>query len=175
MLYAAYGSNLHPVRMKQRTPSARLLGTAAIAGMALHFHKRGYRDFSGKCNIVRDGEAFQRNRHPSIYAAIYDIPLAELSWLDHHEGAGSGYDRTLIEVDGFGDCVTYRATAAHHIDDTLRPFTWYKTLVLVGCQKLAFPGSYVEAIRAIPAVRDLDGDRHQTHMQLAAECTRWQR
>lgn len=167
MLYAAYGSNLHPLRVRRRTPTARLLGTAAVAGMALRFHKRGYRDFSGKCNIVGDGDR-------SIYVAIYDIPLAEMRWLDHHEGAGAGYDRTLIEVAGFGDCVTYQATAAH-IDDTLRPFTWYKTLVLAGCQKLAFPNSYVEAIRAIPAVRDLDSDRHNTHMQLAIECAKWQR
>ena len=163
MLYAAYGSNLHPVRMRQRTPSARLIGTAAVAGMALRFHKRGYRDFSGKCNIVRNGDR-------CIYVAIYEIPLSEMRWLDHHEGAGSGYNRTLVKVEGFGNCVTYQATAAAHIDDTLQPFTWYKTLVLAGCQKLAFPDSYVKAIRAVPAVQDLDSDRHETHMQLAAEC-----
>ena len=166
MLYAAYGSNLHPVRMQQRTPSAQLLGTAAISGMALHFNKRGYRDFSGKCNIVRDGNRF-------IYVAVYEIPLTEMRWLDHHEGAGSGYVRTVIEVDGFGDCITYQATGAH-IDDKLQPFTWYKMLVLAGCQKLAFPDSYVEGIRAVPAVQDLDSDRHEIHMQLAAECVNYQ-
>ena len=166
MLYAAYGSNLHPMRMRQRTPSARLLGTAAIAGMALRFHKRGYRDFSGKCNIVEDSDRL-------IYVAIYEIPVAEMRWLDHHEGAGAGYDRTLVEVERFGDCATYQATAAAHIDDTLQPFTWYKMLVLAGCRKLAFPASYVESIRAVSAVQDLNSDRHKTHMQLAAECARW--
>ncbi|MGB7250577.1 MAG: gamma-glutamylcyclotransferase family protein, partial [Phormidesmis sp.] len=87
MLYAAYGSNLHPVRIQQRTPSAKLLGTGAIADMALRFHKRGYRDFSGKCNIVPCS-------HSSVHVAIYDISTAEMSWLDRHEGAGAGYDRT---------------------------------------------------------------------------------
>lgn len=166
MLYAAYGSNLHPLRVQQRTPSAQLLGTAAIAHQSLNFHKRGYTDFSGKCNMVPCHSS-------TVYVAVYDIPLAEMTLLDRHEGAGSGYDRAVISVDGFGDCVTYIA-AAPHIDEMLFPFSWYKELVLVGCEKLAFPNSYVEAIRAIRAVKDFEGDRHAVNMRLVKECKKWQ-
>ncbi|MGC1306174.1 MAG: gamma-glutamylcyclotransferase family protein [Phormidesmis sp.] len=162
MLYAAYGSNLHPVRVQQRTPTAQLLGTGAIANMALRFHKRGYRDFSGKCNIVW-GQGY------TVHVAIYEIPTAEMRSLDQHEGVGSGYDRALIHVDGFGKCVTYMASATH-TDEALSPFTWYKALVLVGCEKLAFPSRYIETIRAVPAVRDFDCDRHEHHMNLVKKC-----
>ncbi len=113
MLYVAYGSNLHPIRIQQRTPSAQLLGTAVIAHHFLNFHKRGYTDFSGKCNIVACHSS-------TVYVAVYNIPLAEMTSLDLHEGVGSGYDRALISVDGFGDCVTYVAAAAH-INEALSP------------------------------------------------------
>lgn len=162
MLYAAYGSNLHPIRLQQRSPSAQLLGTAAIANMSLRFHNRGYRDFSGKCNLLPC--------HGSLaYAAIYEISAAEMVLLDRSEGAGAGYDRAAIAVDGFGECVTYLA-AATHIDDALRPLSWYKALVLVGCERLTFPDHYIEAVRDIPTVQDGESDRHNTHMQLVAAC-----
>jgi hypothetical protein len=32
VLYAAYGSNLHPLRLAARAPSAALLGTCALPG-----------------------------------------------------------------------------------------------------------------------------------------------
>ncbi len=165
MLYAAYGSNLHPLRIRQRSPTAQLLGTAAVPGLSLRFHKRGYTDFSGKCNIAPCQNGL-------IYVAIYEISAAEMALLDRSEGAGAGYDRALIGVDGFGDCVTYRA-AATHIDEFLLPLSWYKALVLVGCEQLAFPERYIEAIRAVTAVRDGDGDRHNTHMQLVKKCIDW--
>lgn len=166
MLYAAYGSNLHPFRLQQRTPSARLVGTGAIAHYALRFHKRGYRDFSGKCNLIS---------HPNstAYVAIYDIPTSEMDLLDLAEGAGAGYDRTTLNVAGFGDCIIYLA-AAPHIDEKLRPFSWYKALVLAGCERLAFPKSYADKIRVIKPIADLECDRHRIHMKLVADCQRWQ-
>ncbi|WP_121968673.1 gamma-glutamylcyclotransferase family protein [Leptolyngbya sp. BC1307] len=162
MLYAAYGSNLHPLRLQQRSPTAQLLGTAAVPDMALRFHKCGYTDFSGKCNLLPCHGGI-------VYVAIYEISAAEMALLDRSEGAGAGYDRAAIPVDGFGECVTYLA-AATHIDEALRPLSWYKALVLVGCKRLAFPAPYIEVVRDIPTVQDRDGDRHTTHMQLVADC-----
>ena len=162
MLYAAYGSNLHPFRLQQRTPSAHLLGTAAVSDMALKFHKRGYRDSSGKCNIVKS----DRSR---IFVAIYDVAPAEIALLDRYEGAGSGYDRTVVTVEKFGDCVTYIATPAH-INERLRPFSWYKALVVAGCERLAFPSYYTEQIRSVAAIVDKKRDRHAEQMQLVDYC-----
>lgn len=166
MLYAAYGSNLHPFRLQQRTPSARLVGTGAIAHYTLRFHKRGYRDFSGKCNLIQQ-------REKTAYVAIYDIDKSEVPLLDDAEGAGAGYDRTRITVDGFGDCMIYLA-ASEHIDDSLLPFSWYKALVIAGCERLAFPSFYIKRIRAVADVRDLECDRHNLHMNLIEQCQMFQ-
>lgn len=35
LLYFAYGSNLHPLRLQRRTPSARLAGLAVLEGHVL--------------------------------------------------------------------------------------------------------------------------------------------
>ena len=162
MLYAAYGSNLHPFRLQQRSPSARLIGTGAIAHHTLRFHKRGYRDFSGKCNLIEQPNS-------TAYVAIYDIPKHEIALLDKAEGAGAGYDRTVLTVNKFGDCIIYLATAAH-IDDTLLPFSWYKELVLVGCKQLRFPNDYIQKILAVESILDSDKDRHQLHTKLVEHC-----
>lgn len=167
MLYAAYGSNLHPLRLQQRTPSAQLVGTSEIAHYSLRFHKRGYRDFSGKCNLI-----WQKDK--TAFVAIYNIDKNEIPLLDRAEGVGAGYDKTLIAVEGFGDCIVYLATSTH-IDDSLLPFSWYKALVIAGCERLMFPVSYVESIRAVAALKDTDYARHKIHMQLIEQCDKIQR
>lgn len=158
MLYAAYGSNLHPVRFELRLPESRFQGTAAISGRRLRFHKRSM-DESGKCNI-----ATGRGR---IHVAIYELNGEDRAELDRIEGLGLGYASETIDLPGFGECFTYSATASH-IDDGLRPYTWYKELVLVGCEYHGFPVEYVAMIRSIAAIDDPDTERHATNMRIAA-------
>ncbi len=156
MLYAAYGSNLHPVRLLTRLPGPRLLGVAAIAGKKLRFHKRS-RDGSGKCNIIAgDG---------SIHVAVYEINAQERDLLDRIEGVGSGYCVETIEAPGFGECFTYVAPPSY-IDHELRPYTWYKELVLVGCKALEFPVDYIAMIGNVAAIDDVDKERYAANMQL---------
>jgi hypothetical protein len=42
--YFAYGSNLHPLRLQERVPSAALLGWTHLHGWELRFDKRGRTD-----------------------------------------------------------------------------------------------------------------------------------
>jgi len=156
MLYAAYGSNLHPLRLSLRLPESRFQGTASIAGQRLCFHKRS-RDQSGKCNIVAgDG---------SIHVAVYELGGLERAELDQIEGKGSGYGVETLEVPGFGECFTYVATASF-IDDELRPYSWYKELVLVGCEALDLPKDYIKGIQGIVAIDDPDLTRHANNMKI---------
>ena len=147
--YAAYGSNLHPLRLAERIASARLFGTAFLPGWALRFHKLS-KDGSGKCNIVPGGDG--------VHLAIFDISPADKAVLDAIEGVGSGYLSRDLDVPGVGPCAAYVAQASH-VDDSLLPYDWYRQLVLLGAQANGFPSSYVDGIRAVPGRADPDRRR----------------
>ena len=159
MRYVAYGSNLHPLRLTARTPSARLLGTACLPSHDLLFHKRSI-DRSGKCSI-RAGTI-------GVYVAVYEISDADRRTLDRIEGVGRGYASVRISVEEYGDCMTYVASETH-IDDTLHPYHWYKDLVLEGARLHAFPRDYVAAIEQRPSVIDPDGERSAVNVRLVRQ------
>ena len=148
MLYAAYGSNLHPLRLTKRISSTQLIGTAFVAGWSLHFHKRS-NDKSAKCNIVLGSVG--------IHVAVFDISAADKVTLDGIEGAG--YSGITLNVPEFGDCSSYIADESY-IDDSLAPYDWYKELVLVGARMHGFPDEYVKRVHSIPACQDPDSKRH---------------
>ncbi|MEH6711314.1 MAG: hypothetical protein V7733_08850, partial [Paraglaciecola polaris] len=52
------------------------------------------------------------------------------------------------------------------VDNTLIPFSWYKRLVMLGCEYHDFPVAYVDAIRAIADVNDPVIDRHTVNLEL---------
>ncbi len=164
MKYAAYGSNLHPIRLMERVPSAQFLGKAIIKDKALRFHKRS-KDRSGKCNIVTD-------INNNVYVAVYEIHESEKPALDNAEGVGYGYRTVTLEISGYGECFTYVAEQSN-IDDSLLPYSWYKELVLVGCEKLNFPKDYIDFIRAVPATEDPDEELHAKKMKLVEQARKW--
>lgn len=148
--YAAYGSNLHPLRLANRVPSARQLGTGFLPGYGLRFNKRSWKDGSGKCNVVAGGSG--------VHLAIFSIAESERSILDGFEGLGAGYEHFTIEAEGFGTCSSYIA-APDAVDDSLRPFDWYRDMVLLGCAFNRFPASYARTIERVAAVQDPDARR----------------
>lgn len=161
--YAAYGANLHPIRLSTRVPSARLLGKGILADKALRFHKRS-KDGSGKCNII-DSDKQQ------VYVAIYEINESEKPLLDNVEGVGYGYRNEEVQVVGFGKCFTYIAESSY-IDNSLKPYMWYKELILAGCEYLELPTSYINYIRSVEADVDLDKQRNKKYMEMVARSKR---
>lgn len=145
-LYAAYGSNLHPRRLRERIKSATLRGTGLLRRYTLQFHKRG-QDQSAKCGFSDCGQG--------LHVAVYEMSDADREILDRIEGVGKGYDVDEVSVPGFGRCFTYVA-ARSHIDELLQPFDWYREMVLLGCRRHAFPAPYCERIAALPVIEDPD-------------------
>ncbi len=146
MRYAAYGSNLHPLRLAERVTSAKFLGTQFLPDWSLHFHKRS-KDESGKCNILPGGRG--------VYIVIFDLLPEDKNRLDIIEGLGYGYSETTVSTPDFGDCATYVAEHSH-IDILLRPYDWYKELVLLGAGTHDFPDDYLNQIRVVQALVDPD-------------------
>ena len=156
MLYAAYGSNLHPLRLSARLASARLLGTGQLANWSLRFHKKG-KDESGKCSIVAGDEG--------VFLAVFDISAEDKLALDRIEGLGRGYAETSLHVPPFGECASYIAEKSS-IDESLRPYDWYKDLVLAGGRAHGFPDSYLARIASVQAIRDPDRERAASNAML---------
>ena len=156
MLYAAYGSNLHPRRLRERIAAARLVGTSFLREYTLRFHKRGM-DRSAKCGLAGCGQG--------AHVAVYEIDDGDKRKLDRIEGVGRGYDAGDVLVPGFGICCTYFASESY-IDERLQPFDWYLEMVLLGCREHGFPAAYSERIAALPAIEDTDPERRRSNWRI---------
>ena len=161
MLYFSYGSNMYTGRLRSRTPSATIVSTARLDGYALRFHKRSTNDGSAKCSIKPE-------KGSAVYGVLFDIPEREKSALDRAEGLGYGYRKEKINVDAEGEtkrAFTYIASATH-VDDALRPYRWYKRLVIEGAREHGLPRRYIEAIEKVNAIRDPDSDRRSRELAI---------
>ncbi len=156
VVYFAYGSNMSTARLRERVPSCKPLGIATLPGHELRFHKRSI-DESGKCN------AFASGNDKSVIGVLFSFDPAERAKLDKTEGVGSGYEHVMVTV--INDkgrrrkVLTYLATP-DHIDDSLKPYGWYKDFVLAGGREYGLPPKYIaECIESVEAVEDPDKER----------------
>ena len=116
-----------------------------------------FRSKSGKCN------AFASGSNSSVIGVLFSFDPAERAKLDKAEGVGSGYEHAMVTV--INDkgrrrkVLTYLATS-DYIDDSLKPYGWYKDFVLVGAKERGLPPDYIaEYIEAVEAIEDPDETR----------------
>jgi gamma-glutamylcyclotransferase len=165
LYYLAYGSNLHPDRLRQRTLWCALTGQVVLPGYQLRFHKLG-RDGSGKATLIPTGSPADQ-----AYGIVYRIPRLAKPALDIAEW---GYRTVHLEV-AVGarqqEVFTYLAEPAL-ICPGLPPFSWYKDLVVAGARYHRLPPPFVAELLAVASVADPDRDRQQRHLSLLAALTR---
>jgi gamma-glutamylcyclotransferase len=161
LYYFAYGSNLHPLRLTARTPSAQFIGLATVPGYKLCFHKYHQHDKSGKCNMYLTDQG-----NDVVIGAVYELIVDEKPILDGFEGPGYRCDSISVELNGKQHaCFVYIAENSH-IDDQLVPHCWYKNIVLMGAEYHRLPEDYIDAIRQVNATKDPNADRHEQHYGL---------
>lgn len=151
VIYFAYGSNMLTARLRERMPSCQPCGVATLPGHTLRFHKRS-KDGSGKCNALATGDG------DSVIGVLFSFDPAERAALDKAEGVGNGYERAIVTIiNGEGHrrkVLTYLADGGH-VDDALKPYSWYKALVLAGAAEHDLPDDYVAAwIAPVEAIDD---------------------
>ena len=156
VVYFAYGSNMSTARLRERMPSCKPLSIATLPGHALHFHKRSA-DKSGKCN------AFASGNDNSVIGVLFSFDPAERAKLDKAEGVGIGYEHAMVTV--INDkgrrrkVLTYLATPGY-IDDSIKPYSWYKDFVLAGGREHGLPPEYIaEYIQSVEAIEDANKTR----------------
>jgi len=163
MLYFAYGSNMCAGRLRRRVPSATYVGIAKLAGHSLRFHKRSS-DGSGKSDAFETG-----NPSELVWGVIFDLNEREKLVLDEAEGLGAGYvgkQSTILDERGQEHRVFLYVAEANSIDNSLRPYSWYKRFVIDGARQHALPETYVKAIAAMPDMEDRDRARDQRNRSI---------
>ena len=161
--YFAYGSNMLTARLRERTPSAVLVGPAVLSNHALHFHHVSRKDGSAKCNIL-PGPA----ERESVHGVVFDIPAAEQPALDAAEDRDQGYQVVDRQVWLEGESIPVFCYLAlpGTIDEQRQPFRWYRDLVLAGAREHGLPARYIERIADEPVVEDDDPQRAARHAAL---------
>lgn len=157
----AYGSNMLTGRIRKRCPYASALGVAELHGHELRWHKRS-RDGSDKRNLVQTSDATA-----VVYGVLYEIPVGEKPALDKAEGLGNGYEAKNAEVAFRGAPRMAYLYFATDVDSSLRPYTWYKALVVAGAEEHNLPNEYVERLVATAALEDPDRERHADNWRLS--------
>ena len=155
MYYFAYGSNMPTERFRDRVPSCKFITVAVLKSHILRFHKRSRKDGSGKCNAYYTG-----TESDEVIGVVFDIEPTERAALDIVEGLGRGYHEKTVCVettDGVIRAFMYEADNTA-IDDALKPFTWYKKLVVQGAREHGLPEDYIQQIEAVPADGDPGGE-----------------
>jgi gamma-glutamylcyclotransferase len=149
----AYGSNMCSTRLREYGVSPDGPGRpACLVGYRLNFNKKS-RDGSGKANLEPDPVA-------EVWGVLYLVPAAQLRSLDR--GEGSGYERQCMVVrTSSGEEVNAWVYVALQFSamQALRPYEWYKHLLVEGAREHILPGSYLESLEAIDAVPDPHKER----------------
>jgi gamma-glutamylcyclotransferase len=153
--YFAYGSNMLTRRLTaaDRAPSAKRVGIGYVEGRRLTFHKVS-QDGSGKC----DAEATPKTAN-RVYGVIFEIASTEEGALDKAEALGNGYAKVHVLVVTAKGMVEPKAYIATNKDLTLRPYHWYKAIVLAGAVEHGLPKDYVEWLRTFESIEDPDAQR----------------
>ncbi len=156
MKYFAYGSNMALKRLWERVPGAHFTGVYHLGSHDLRFHKAG-KDGSAKCDAF-----FTGSDADVVEGVVFEVDAQEVKYLDSVEGVGDGYEKKDIEVfDGNRDSLTAFTCVATVIDESLLPFSWYKTHVLVGAMSYGLSRVYIEKIAWVKDVEDPDKAREK--------------
>jgi len=99
---------------------------------------------------------------------LFEIDKAEKPKLDRAEGLGSGYAERQIEVENESGTVKVWLYYATKVEASLRPYTWYKGLVVSGAKEHSLPLDYIAKREAVSAIEDADADRHAKNMAIAS-------
>jgi len=165
MLYFAYGSNLHPTRLRARIGSADVEGVGFLRERRLVFHKRSTIDGSGK------GDAAKAGPGDRVHGALFRLSSEQWSELGRIEGAGVGYELLRVVVETNTGEVSASAFEAQpdFVDPTLVPFDWYRALVIEGASFHRFPEEYIAALEAVETTTDPDRARAAASWALLEE------
>jgi gamma-glutamylcyclotransferase len=161
----AYGSNMLTARIQERAPSARAVTIGQLVGFELCWNKRS-KDGSGKCSLTETGLP-----KDGVWGVVFDMSAEDKANLDRAEGLGRGYGERVVKIatpSGSCSAMTYYATS---ISPGLRPYDWYRDLVVAGASAHRLPEEYIRALEAVGSMSDADSKRAESNRRLLIDLT----
>ena len=141
--YAAYGTNLDPIRMGERCPHSPLWTTGWLQGWRLTFGGEEHGWDGALPTLVEDPL-------DQVFVAIYDVSREDEAALDRWEAADSGlYRKTKVRV----ATMTGEAVVWTYVLDAYEgglPSASYLTLLADSAAAADAPADYVAALRRRP-------------------------
>lgn len=139
-LYAAYGTNLDPLRMAERCPHSPLRTTGWLVGWRLTFGGEEHGWDGALATIVQD--PFEQ-----VFVALYDVTPEDERCLDDWESAGTGLHRKLkVRVNTLaGDDVAWVYVLDAHEGGL--PSAHYLGVLADAAESAGAPDDYVGALR----------------------------
>ena len=147
----AYGSNMLTERLTARCPSAHAVFNAQAREYRLTFSKKSV-DGSGKGHMERASEP-----NSSVEGVVFEIPVGERPYLDEAEGRDYRRDDDFqVQRIDTGEAVTVSVYVAKEEarDAALRPYDWYRDLIVEGAKQHALQENYVAWLQSLPADAD---------------------
>lgn len=145
-LYAAYGSNLDPGRMRAYCPHSPLVGTGWLEGWRLTFGGEDLLGYEGAVSTVVESQT----PGDRVFVALYDVDHQDEELLREVEGIKAGaYSKIHVRVATLDGDVTAWLAAFAGYEGGL-PTAWYLSEIATAALKAGAPDDYVEALRARP-------------------------
>ncbi|WP_344172110.1 gamma-glutamylcyclotransferase [Pilimelia columellifera] len=143
-LYAAYGSNLDPARMRAYCPHSPMVGVGWLEGWRLTFAGEESLGWEGAVTTVVESPGDR------VFVALYDVHQWDAAQLDEIEGVGAGTYRKLTvrvaTLEGESPAWIY---VFEGYEGGL-PTAWYLSEIANAAEKAGAPDDYVAALRARP-------------------------
>jgi len=142
-LYAAYGTNLDPVRMSERCPHSPLQTTGWLVGWRLTFGGEEHGWDGALATIVPD--PFEQ-----VFVAVYDVTPDDVRALDQWDQADTGlYRKTKVRVSTLTGDVVVWAYVLDAFEGGL-PSASYLGVLADAAEAADAPADYVAALRNRP-------------------------
>lgn len=144
LLYFAYGSNMDPIQMRRRCPSARFVAIASLAEHKLAFSRRSMRRRSGVADVVPVPGA-------EVWGIVYRLLSArDIEILDAAEGfrparkRAQGYIREvrLVSLGGAGTPASVNIYIAQRQKSPPPPTAAYIAHMTRGAEHWGLPAGY---------------------------------
>jgi gamma-glutamylcyclotransferase len=145
--YFAYGSNMDIDQMKQRCPSAEVLGSGVLRDYALGFTVYSQGWDGGAADVVH-------GPGQEVWGIVYVFGIQDLDGLDTDEGYPDQYRRVQlpVEVDGTQHPGVWVYEVVRKLS-FVPPKCKYIELMRNAAVRYGFPRKYLESLSAVKCVQ----------------------